>query len=57
MVHKTSFGTLRDGREVSLYTISYADGRSASFTDYGASVVSVVVPDRNGKLAVSLSSS
>ncbi len=45
------FGTLPDGREVKLYTLTNSKGFTAKVTDYGAKLVSVVVPDKNGKLA------
>jgi len=44
------FGTLPSGEEAALYTISCGQIQ-ASVTDYGASLVSVLVPDRNGILA------
>lgn len=50
MVQRRSFGRLRDGREAELFTIAHPNGIRASFTNYGAAVVSVVVPDRQGKL-------
>ena len=44
------FGTLPSGEEAALYTISCGQ-ISVSVTNYGASLVSVLVPDRDGKLA------
>lgn len=49
-VQRRPFGRLRDGREAELFTITHSNGIRASFTNYGAAVVSVVVPDRQGKL-------
>ena len=45
---KTSFGILPDGREASLYTIS-CSGITAKITDFGATLVQLYVPDRNGR--------
>jgi aldose 1-epimerase len=42
------FGKLKDGTEVHSFTINNDDGSSAQFTNYGATVVSIKVPDRNG---------
>lgn len=42
------FGTMPDGRSVTLYTITNQNGLAASVTDLGASWVSMLVPDRNG---------
>ncbi len=49
-VEKKIFGTLSDGREVSLYKIINAKGESVSFIDYGAAIVSIMVHDREGNL-------
>lgn len=49
-IRKESFGHLSDGREAHLFTITNARGAGASFTNYGAAVVSVLVPDRSGRL-------
>ncbi len=50
-IQKSFFGRLPDGREASLYTLTAPDGSSAAVTDFGAHLVSVKVPDRNGTLA------
>lgn len=46
----SSFGTTKDGTEAKLYTLINDTGMSASFTDYGAALVGLSVPDREGKL-------
>lgn len=46
----SSFGILPDGRKVSLYTISCGCVKAA-ITDLGAALVSLWVPDRQGKIA------
>ncbi|HEX8634235.1 MAG TPA: aldose epimerase family protein [Pyrinomonadaceae bacterium] len=38
-----------DGRPVSLYTLTNRRGATAQITNYGATVVSLKVPDRNGR--------
>lgn len=45
---KKSFGHLPSGQEAALYTISRG-GITAKVTDYGAHLVSLLVPDRNGR--------
>lgn len=45
------FGKLPDGREVKIYTITNSNGNTARITDYGAKLVSVIVPDKSGNLA------
>ena len=47
---KESFGTLPCGTQASLYTIAYGKLRAA-VTDYGATLVSLYVPDKEGNLA------
>lgn len=46
----TPFGTLGDSREAKLYTIVNASGASVSLCDFGAHLVSVRVPDKNGHI-------
>ena len=45
----TSFGKLRDGREVSLYSLVNANGLKVDVSNYGGIVVRLVVPDRSGR--------
>ena len=47
---KTNFGTLPNGAQASLYTI-HGGGLTATVTDFGAHLVSLLVPDRNGNKA------
>ena len=47
-VKKESFGKV-EGRSVELYTLTNRKGGEAKITTYGATVVSLKVPDRNGK--------
>ena len=48
-VTKESFGKTADGHNVDLYTLRNARGVEAKITNYGGIVVSLKVPDRNGK--------
>lgn len=50
-ITKETFGKMPDGKEASIYTLVNAKGYSVKVTNYGAKIVSIVVPDRNGKLA------
>lgn len=45
------FGVLRDGRQVKVYTLTNQAGLEARILDYGGIVVSLKVPDRQGRLA------
>lgn len=47
---KTSFGKTADGEPVDLYLLKNKNGVEAATTTYGGAVVSLKVPDRNGKL-------
>jgi len=43
-----TYGTLPDGREVKIFTFSNENGMTAKVTEYGAILVSLEVPDKNG---------
>ncbi len=46
----SDFGATKDGRAAKLYTLTNDAGMSASFTDYGGALVSLLVPDKEEKL-------
>ncbi len=46
---KKPFGKTPDGQPVDLYVLSNKNGVEAAITNYGGAVVSLKVPDRNGK--------
>ena len=48
---KSRFGTLPDGRVVTSVTLSNARGVSANIISYGATLQSLIMPDRNGRKA------
>lgn len=48
-VTRKSFGNTKDGREASLYTLENQNGMVVTVTNYGVNIVSVIVPDKNGK--------
>jgi aldose 1-epimerase len=48
-IKKEPFGNL-DGAPVDLYTLTNAHGLQVQITNYGGAVVSLLVPDRDGKL-------
>jgi aldose 1-epimerase len=50
-VKKSMFGKMADGREIALYTLTNRRGMKVEVTNYGARTVSIVVPDRDGKMA------
>jgi aldose 1-epimerase len=50
-MQKQTFGKTEDGQQVDLYVLTNKNGVEVSITNYGATVVSWKVPDRNGKLA------
>ncbi|MBI1937177.1 MAG: galactose mutarotase [Ignavibacteriales bacterium] len=49
MIDKNLFGTLPDGQQVYSYTLKNKVGMEVSIINYGAAVVSLTAPDRNGK--------
>lgn len=48
-IESAPFGKTSDGQSVTLYTLTNASGNTVQMMDYGAIVVSINVPDRNGK--------
>jgi aldose 1-epimerase len=49
-VTQQAFGKTPDGTPVDLYTLTNAHGLEAKIITYGGAVISLLVPDRNGKL-------
>jgi aldose 1-epimerase len=49
-VSQQPFGQTKDGQAVSLFTLRNSKGAEARISNYGGLVVSLKVPDRNGKL-------
>lgn len=47
----SEFGKLADGRQAHLITVANANGMTMEVTDYGATLVSAVTADQNGKYA------
>ena len=45
-----NFGTTKDGKKVSIIKLEQNDGSYVTILDYGATLVSIVVPDKNGNL-------
>jgi aldose 1-epimerase len=46
----TSFGKLKDGSEVKLFTLTNDNNLSVKITNYGAIVTTIEMPDKNGKI-------
>lgn len=49
-MYKESFGTSKHGEAVTVYTLENKSGAKVRVTDYGAALVSIFVPDRDGKM-------
>jgi aldose 1-epimerase len=50
-IQKSGFGTTKDGQAVDLYTLTNANGIDVKIITYGGIIVSVNVPDKDGKFA------
>ena len=50
-ITKSTFGKTTDGQQADLYVLSNNKGMQVAITNFGATIVSVKVPDRNGKVA------
>jgi aldose 1-epimerase len=48
-MQKRDFGKLHDGQAVDLYVLSNQHGMEAAITNFGATLVSLKVPDKSGK--------
>jgi aldose 1-epimerase len=49
-MNKEKFGTV-EGKQIDIYTLTNKNGAKVKITNYGAIVVSLMMPDRNGNLA------
>ena len=49
-VSKQAYGKLPDGTEVDRYTLTNSNGLKVEVLDYGATIMTVETPDRNGKI-------
>ena len=50
-ISRKLWGRTEDGRPIYKYTMTNSSGASVSVGSVGAAIVSVNVPDRNGRLA------
>jgi aldose 1-epimerase len=51
MIQESSFKSIHQGKPTALYTLKNKKGLIAQVTNYGAIIVSILIPDRNGKMA------
>jgi len=51
VVEKKVFGLTKEGKEADLYTVVNKNGLKAVYTNYGAILVSLFVPDKGGNMA------
>lgn len=49
-MYKESFGTSKHGEAVTVYTLENKTGSKVRITDYGATLVSIIVPDKDGTM-------
>jgi len=50
-ITKTPFGKMPEGQVMDLYTLTNRGGMKVTITNYGGRVVSILVPDRQGKMS------
>lgn len=49
-IRKENFGKTEEGKKATLYTMTNKNGMSVSVSDFGAAIVSIKVPDRDGNI-------
>ncbi len=49
-VEVSNFGKTKDGREAKLYTVTNGKGAKAAITDFGATLVSLLIPNDKGEV-------
>ncbi len=49
-IEQKSFGKLKNGEDTTLYTITNKNGASVDLSSFGATIVSIKVPDKDGNL-------
>ena len=49
IISEESFRAVHDGKSTNLYTLQNRNGLITQITNYGAIIVSIFAPDRNGK--------
>ncbi|MGH9529786.1 MAG: aldose epimerase family protein [Terriglobales bacterium] len=50
-MQKQAFGKTDDGQQMDLYTLTNAKGMQVAITNFGGTIVSIKVPDKNGNIA------
>jgi len=50
-MQKQAFGKTDDGQQMDLYTLTNAKGMEVAITNFGGTIVSIKVPDKNGNIA------
>lgn len=50
-IRRDVFGALEDGRKVGLFTLANDNGMTVKIIDFGGIIVSIEVPDREGRMA------
>ena len=48
---REDFQAVVQGKETDLYTLTNNNGMEVSITNYGGSIVAIMVPDKEGKMA------
>ncbi len=51
MVNPENFKTTRDGKQIDLFTLKNKNGVIVQITNFGGKIVSIIVPDKKGKMA------
>ena len=50
-INEMTFGTLRDGKETTLYNLENDKGMKVSITNYGGIITEIIVPDKSNNFS------
>ena len=50
MIEQVKFGTTKEGAEASIYILENSNGMHVQVSDFGALILAIMVPDKNGHI-------
>ena len=50
MIEQVKFGTTKEGAEASIYILENSNGMHVQVSDFGALILTIMIPDKNGNI-------